>query len=59
MSEKIAKAHILILDDEQDVVDYLVEMLEEAGYSVVASTSPLDKKSLHRPKTDRCLAGIL
>ncbi len=36
-----ARGRILVIDDDPGVVDYLVEMLEEAGYPTQGETSPL------------------
>ncbi|MBI5608161.1 MAG: sigma-54-dependent Fis family transcriptional regulator [Deltaproteobacteria bacterium] len=36
-----SRGRILVVDDDPGVVDYLVEMLEEAGYPTQGETSPL------------------
>jgi DNA-binding NtrC family response regulator len=41
MSANRHNVTIVVLDDEQGVVDYLVEMLDEAGYTTMGFTSPL------------------
>ncbi len=59
MSSTNGKGHLFVLDDEQEVVDYLVEMLEGAGYSVIGSTSPLDALELvTRASIDLVIADV-
>jgi DNA-binding NtrC family response regulator len=40
------KRQILVVDDDQQMVDYLVEMLEEAGYAARGTSSPKESIGL-------------
>jgi DNA-binding NtrC family response regulator len=42
MTSESRRRHILVVDDDAAVVDYLVEMLGDAGYQATGTTSPAD-----------------
>jgi len=47
------KRNILLVDDEEDILDFLELILEEQGYSVVKATSGRDalaSAQMHRPE---------
>ena len=56
----MAKKRILIIDDEEDIRDYLREILEDSGFEVVDAANGLSGQKLFRQKpTDLIITDIL
>ena len=57
---KMAKKRILIIDDEEDIRDYLREILEDSGFEVVdAANGLLGQKLFRQNPTDLIITDIL
>ena len=57
---KMAKKRILVVDDEEDIRDYLREILEDSGFEVVDAANGLLGQKLFRQKpTDLIITDIL
>ncbi len=50
---------ILVVDDEQSILDFVVELLSIVGYKVIASSSPLEALDIYRSNKDQISLVIL
>jgi CheY-like chemotaxis protein len=46
----MAKKHVLVVDDEQDIVEFLTQLLEDNGYEVTSANDGLAAMSLVEEK---------